>query len=312
VALRAPPSRLLLALAAAAALALALAAGGSGTAAAQPAPDAPAPDAPASDAPAPSAPAPSMPAPSAPAPRTPSDALREANDAAAAGDWARVSALVDPLLDSRFDPRLAPSPWRGALPPADLAEAHRLSGIAAFYQQRRDAAEAHFLAYLKIDLDGRLDPALYPPEVVGFFDEVRTKHQAELRARRPKARRYWLLNLIPPGGQIQNREIGKAWVIGSLLGAFAVGNVTTYLVLRSWCTQVSGDRGSSVTCDEGTDHARAASTLRVLNIISGVGLIATYFFGAYDGAAGFRRQTPVRPYLAGGAGGSMIGIAGAF
>jgi len=283
------------------AAAMLLAAGTAGTAAAQPAPGAPAPGAP---------------APGAPAPRTPSDALREANDAAAAGDWARVSALVDPLLapllDPRFDPRLAPSPSRGALPPADLAEAHRLSGIAAFYQQRRNAAEAHFLAYLKIDLDGRLDPALYPPEVVGFFDEVRTKHQAELRARRPKARRYWLLNLIPPGGQIQNREIGKAWVIGSLLGAFVVGNVTTYLVLRSWCTQVSGDRGSSVTCDEGTDHARTASTLRVLNIVSGVGLIATYFFGAYDGAAGYRRQTPARPYLAGVAGGGMVGIAGAF
>jgi hypothetical protein len=288
VALTAPRSRLLLALAASAALASA-----AGTAAAQP-------------------------VPGAPAPRTPSDALREANDAAAAGDWARVSALVEPLLAPLLapplapplDPRLAPSP--GALPPADRAEAHRLAGIAAFYQQRRDAAEAHFLAYLKIDLDGRLEPALYPPEVVGFFDEVRTKHQAELRARRPKARRYWLLNLIPPGGQIQNRELRKAWVIGGLLGAFAVGNVTTYLVLRSWCTRVSGDRGSSVTCDEGTDHARTAATLRVLNIVSGVGLIGTYFFGAYDGAAGYRRQTPVRPYIAGVAGGSMIGIAGAF
>src|SRR5690606_23204411 len=141
------------------------------------------------------------------------------------------------------DPRV-----HGALPPADLAEAHRLAGMAAFYHhQRRDLAEAHFLAYLKIDLDGRLDPALYPPEVVGFFDEVRTKHQAELRARRPRARSYWLLNLIPPGGQLQNREPRKAWVIGGLLGGFAIGNVTTYLVLRSWCTRVSGSGGSSAT-----------------------------------------------------------------
>ena len=231
--------------------------------------------------------------------QAPADALREANDAAAAGDWARVSALVDPLV-------------RGSLPPADLAEAYRLSGMAAFYHQRRDVAEAHFLAYLKIDLDGRLDPALYPPDVVGFFDEVRTKHQAELRARRPKARRYWLLNLIPPGGQIQNRERGKAWVIGGLIGAFAIGNVTSYLVLSSWCTRVSGNGGSSVTCDEGTDRAGSASTLRAINIASGIGLIAAYAFGVYDGATNYRRQESVQPFVAGVAGGGMFGIGGSF
>ena len=231
--------------------------------------------------------------------QTPSDALRDANGAATAGDWSRVAALVDPLI-------------RGSLPPADPAEAYRLSGMAAFYQQRRDVAEAHFLAYLKIDLDGRLDPALYPPEVVGFFDEVRTKHQAELRARRPKARRYWLLNLIPPGGQIQNRERGKAWVIGGLIGAFAIGHVTTYLVLSSWCTRVSGSGGSSVTCDEGKDRTGSAQALRAINLLSGVGLIAAYAFGVYDGATNYRRQESIRPFVAGVAGGGMLGIGGRF
>ncbi len=231
--------------------------------------------------------------------QAPSDALREANSAATAGDWARVSALVDPLV-------------RGSLPPADLAEAYRLSGMAAFYHQRRDLAEAHFLEYLKIDLDGRLDPALYPPEVVGFFDEVRTKHQAELRARRPRPRRYWWLNLVPPGGQIQNRQRGKAWVIGSLIGAFAIGNVSTYLVLSSWCTRVSGGGGSSVTCDDGGDRAGSAKALRAVNILSGVGLIVTYAFGVYDGATNYRRQE-IRPFVAGVAGGGgVVGVGGSF
>jgi hypothetical protein len=251
----------------------------------------------------PDPPGPPPPPPVRQAPPAPSDALREANDAATAGDWARVAALVHPLVD----PQRA-----GSLPPADLAEAYRLSGMAAFYQQRRDVAEAHFLAYLKIDLDGRLDPALYPPDVVGFFDEVRTKHQAELRARRPKARRYWLLNLIPPGGQIQNGERGKAWVIGGLIGAFAIGNVTTYLVLHSWCMRVSGDGGSSVTCDEGADHARSASTLRAINIATGIGLIATYVYGVYDGARSYRRKETPRPFVTGVSGGGMIGLGGSF
>lgn len=231
--------------------------------------------------------------------QAPPDVLREANAAAVAGDWARVAALVEPLL-------------RGALPPGDLAEAYRLSGMSAYYQQRRDVAEAHFLAYLQIDLDGRLDPALYPPELVGYFDEVRTKHQAELRARRPRARRYWLLNLIPPGGQIQNGHRTKAWVVGGLLGAFAIGNVTTYLVLRSWCTRVSGPGGSSVTCDEDQDHARGASQLRAINIATGLGLIATYIYGVYDGAASYRQKEAPRPFVAPIDGGGLLGIGGAF
>jgi len=229
----------------------------------------------------------------------PPDPLREANSAAAAGDWVRVANLVDPVL-------------RGSAPRADLAEAYRLSGLAAFFLQRRDISEAHFLAYLKLDLDGRLDPALYPPEVVGFFDEVRIKHQAELRAQRPKPRSYWLLNLIPPGGQIQNRQRGKAWVFGSLIGVFAVGNVTTYIVLRSWCTRVSGDGGSGVTCDEGADHVRSASTLRAINVISGIGLIGAWVIGVYDGASNYRRKESVQPFVAGVAGGGIAGIGGSF
>lgn len=227
------------------------------------------------------------------------NALRDGNAAAGAGDWQRVATLVEPLLP-------------GQLSSADRAEAYRLAGIAAFYLQRRDLAEARFLAYLQIDLDGRLDPAIYQPDVVGFFDEVRTKHQAELRARRPKPRRYWLLNLIPPGGQIQNRQYVKAWVIGGLVGAFAIGNVTSYLVLQSWCTRVSGPSGSSVTCDETKDRARSAGQLRALNVITGAGLLASYVFGVYDGAVNYRRRETMQPFVAPASGGAMLGVGGTF
>src|SRR5438874_7564024 len=95
----------------------------------------------------------------------PSVALRDANAAAIAGDWQRVGELVDPLLVH-------------ALSPADVAEAHRLAGLAAFFQHRSADAETHFLAYLRLDLDARLDPALVPPEAVTFFDAVRARHAA--------------------------------------------------------------------------------------------------------------------------------------
>ena len=234
--------------------------------------------------------------------QTPADALREGNTAAAQGDWQKVSSLVAPLL-------------RGQLSPADLGEAHRLAGIAAFFQNQREAAEAHFVDYLRIDLDGQLDPALYPPDVVNFFNDVRSLHDAELRARRPKTRRYWILNLIPPGGQIQNGDRTKAYVIGGLLGALAITNVTSFLVLRSWCSEVSGSSGSSVTCDKGGDHSSSAPALRVVNIASGIGLILTYGFGVYDGVKGYRRKESMQPFVAppsAGGGGAVFGVLGSF
>ena len=231
--------------------------------------------------------------------QTPADALRDGNAAAAQGDWQRVSALVDPLL-------------RGQLPPADLAEAHRLAGIAAFFQARRAEAEQHFVAYLRIELDGRLDPALYPPEVVNFFNDVRVRHEAELRKRRPKPKRYWWLNVLPPGGQIQNGDTTKAWIVGGAIGAFAIANVSSYLVLRSWCTEVSGSGGSSVTCDEGKDRSSSAATLRVVNIASGIGLILAYGYGVYDGVKGYRRKESMQPFVAPASDGAVVGIFGSF
>lgn len=184
-----------------------------------------------------------------------SDVLRAGNVAATAGDWAAVAALVQPLLG-------------GQLPPADLAEAHRLAGLAAFFAGARPDAEAHFLAYLRLDLDGQLDPALYPPEAITFFNDVKARNNAELRARRPKARRSWALTVVPYFAQAQNGERTKGIVVGTMLATFVAVNVTSFLVLRSWCTRVSGTGGSSLTCDNNqSDHYSSAPVVRGINTI---------------------------------------------
>jgi hypothetical protein len=267
----------------------------------QPAPSQPAPPQPASPSqPAPPPPPQQQPASASAEPPPPSDpaaALRDANAAATAGEWDRVAATVDPLLAH-------------SLGPADLGEAHRLAGLAAFFHNQRDAAEFHFLAYLRLDLQGHLDPALYPPEAVNFFEGVRARHAAELRARAPKGKRYWVVAPIPVASQIQNGERTKGIVIGSLIGAFAITNVTTYLVLRSWCQ----DTGS--TCDKtGTDHYKAAQNLSSVNVASGIALIAVAAYGVYDGVVGYRRrsrQLTLEPYANPTTSGAMFGIAGSF
>jgi hypothetical protein len=238
--------------------------------------------------------------PAPPVPADPQRALRDANAAAAAGDWPRVAALVAPGL---ADPR--------ALAPADLAEAHRLAGLAAFFAGQRDDAERELVAYLRIDLDGHLDPALYPPEVVSFFDDVRARHAAELRALRPQPR-HLIFALLPPVAQFKNGEPVKGYVIGGLLVATLATDLTTYFVLRSWCAPLLGGR---VECDQTTDHDHSATALEAINVAAGVGFFVTLAYGMYDGVRGYRRRThelELAPYATSRNGVSSLGVVGNF
>lgn len=240
--------------------------------------------------------------PAPPAPSDPAIALREANAEATAGNWARVGQLVVPLLSHQLDR-------------ADLAEAHRLAGLVAYFARREPDAELQFVAYLRLELDAHLDPALYPPEVVAFFENVRAKHATELRALRPKPRTSFILNLVPPFGQFQNGERTKGWIIAGAFGAFAIANVTGYLMVRHWCTQVTGPNGSSLVCDQSANHDHSARFAQDAEIAGGVGLLATYIYGVYDGVIGYRRREREQmfmPFAAPVTSGAMLGMAGQF
>ena len=229
--------------------------------------------------------------------------LREANSAATAGDWARVQALIHPLLDP--PPGLAES-----TAPADLAEANRLEGLSLFFTTPPPHADAEefFVAYLKYDIEGRLDPALYPPEVVNFFNDVRQRHSAELVVRRPQAKRYWPLALLPPVAQFQNGDRVKGIILGSALGVFLATNITTYFVLRSWC-HTEGN-----TCDaSGKNHYRSAQTLSSFNALAGVSFIVTYAYGVWDGVRGYRRRSiEIAPYVSSTSDSAVLGFTGSF
>ena len=228
--------------------------------------------------------------------------LRDGNAAAVAGDWPGLAQIVDRLL-------------RRELAATDLAEAHRLAGIAEFFQQHGDAAERHFLAYLRIDVTGRLDPALYPPEVVVFFNDVASRHAAELRAPRSPPQRSWWLTLIPPLGQFQNGDRTKAYALGSVLGALLVVNLTTYYYLNKWCQSTDGSTGSGLSCYNGGDRNHDAARIRPTNIATGIGFLAVYAYGVFDGVMGYRRQSrerAVQPFVAISADDRLVGVMGHF
>ncbi|MFT3836427.1 MAG: tetratricopeptide repeat protein [Myxococcaceae bacterium] len=58
---------------------------------------------------------------------------------------------------------------------AQRIELHKYAGVAAFNLGDHQAAEAHFLALLKLNPDYVLDPFAYPPPIIKLFEEVKRK-----------------------------------------------------------------------------------------------------------------------------------------
>ncbi|MBL8626733.1 MAG: hypothetical protein JNK64_35925 [Myxococcales bacterium] len=217
--------------------------------------------------------------------------LAGAGAAAERHDWATVERLAAPVADAADAAR------------GDRAEAFRLLGLAALERGDASAAEARFFAYLQLDLDGALDPNVYPPETIAFLENVRAKHATELRALRPRPRRARVLNLLPPAGQFQNQHRTKAWTLAILGGTLLATNLTTYGLLYRWCSD-------DATCT----HASTARVLREVNLATGIATFGLYVYGVWDGFRHFHQsRTPsatIAPLaFSHGAG---LGVAGTF
>jgi hypothetical protein len=205
---------------------------------------------------------------------TETDRVAGAQQRFLAGEYSASAMLVGPLTR---DP---------SLPGAVRAEAHRLYGLSLFLLGLSEEAEESLLAYLRLVPDAHLDPALVPPEAIVFFEEVRSRHAGDLLLAkpRPKQKRYFVLNFLPPFGQFQNGDRTKGWIIGSAELLFLATNVTTYFLLRSMCDPADATCGE----DPGT-----ATNLQRVNIAAGILAIVVYAFGVYDGLAGYSNRGPV-------------------
>lgn len=190
--------------------------------------------------------------------------------------------------------------------PEDRAEAYRLVGLARYFLGDRAKAKQAFLWYVRLEPEAHLDPALVPPEAIIVLEEVRAERAAELAAARDKPRIKPALNLLPPFGQFQNRERGKGLVIGGLWISLLAANVTSWLVLKSWCE------------DDGTcpGHQDSADTLRTFNLVTGPAAALVYVYGVVDGYVVMRRRqrSDRRPSVSFGASsdGAQIFLQGRF
>lgn len=100
------------------------------------------------------------------------DALRRAENSFLYGEFEAVVSELAPLL--------LPSP-----PPADasrLVRGYTLLGVSAQFQGDDDMADAAYLEALRLDPIFRLDPLMFPPDVIERFEQVRERNRDELEA----------------------------------------------------------------------------------------------------------------------------------
>jgi hypothetical protein len=180
---------------------------------------------------------------------------------------------------------------------AQRVQALRLLGIGLFLTGRSEGAETAFFDLLRQKPGARLDPTHTRPDVVAFFESVRTRHSAEIReAARTRPGKHLAWAFLPPAGQFQNGDRARGIMFGAVevlsLG-LAIG---TYVQLKSWQNTSDDTFGSH------TDEAR---TLKVVNY-GAVGVFAaTVILGIVDGIANFSPHDE-EPPLALGPGGLTL------
>lgn len=207
---------------------------------------------------------------------SPSQLISAANEALSRGDYPRAEEAVNRVIAMDTVRRVV------------RAEAYRTLGILKFYQESTEAARAAFLAYLKLEPDAHLDPALVPPEVITLLEDVRVKNEAAIESMRfsPPKKRYLMLNFLPAAGQFQNGNPVKGALVAGSFVLLAGANVGSYLWLNSLCSAANGTCGS-----EDDEKPQTARALKTVNLLSGIGLLTVYGYSVIDGLLGHRRQT---------------------
>jgi hypothetical protein len=206
--------------------------------------------------------------------RLPRDASAALVRAAAAYEYGDLNQVVEAA-------RLVAE---GSLPATQeqQVQALRWLGIGLYLTNRPLGAETAFTELLRKDPSARLDPTTTRPELVSYFESLRHQHLA-----RQRSTRKLLWNFIPPGGQFQNGDNTKGWLILGAGVVAAATSLTTYALDRKWRH-----------ADGTSDHPDTAQTFRTVNPVSGAVLIALYIYGVVDGLVGYSRPIDdARPSL---------------
>lgn len=178
-----------------------------------------------------------------------------------------------------------------------IAEARQLLGVSLYFVKQFDAAREEFERLLFLRPRQQLDPLLFPPPVIEFFEKVRetikdklARLHPELRPSQPGPviierrveRNHYLLSFFPFGvGQFQNRQNGKAAFFLSAELAMLATNLVTYGAVES----LRRADGRFDARDEGL-----AKNLRIVQIVSLSAFGALVVWGIVDALVEYRPE----------------------
>jgi hypothetical protein len=183
------------------------------------------------------------------------------------GDMAQVVDAARPVAEGTLSSTVG-----------QRARALRFLGIGLFLTSRALGADNAFAELLRVDPTARLDPTTTRPEVVVFFENIRHQHVA-----RERASRHFIWNLLPPGGQFQNDDTVKGWIVGGVEFAAIATIVRRQAdqLFLAWPNTTSTARTDRTTttnarCGSWNGPARASSA-------------AAYLYGVIDGIVHYYR-----------------------
>ncbi|MCX7945172.1 MAG: tetratricopeptide repeat protein [Deltaproteobacteria bacterium] len=158
----------------------------------------------------------------------------------------------------------------------ELAECYKYLGAAYFYIEDHKAAEANFRQLLFLKPDARLDPFLFPPSMVLFFDKIKNEMTGEKKVtstelNQHKSNYHIYVNFLPFGlpQYANNQNVKGSFIFITQLASLGT-NIYSY-----WNVQSMLDRYGYVKDQETADKANLFKTIQITSLIL-FGLIYTY------------------------------------
>ena len=206
-----------------------------------------------------------------------------------------------------------------------VAEAHRMLGVAHLFEKQNELAGQEFRKLLQMRPDYRMDALLDPPQVVDFFNGVLREYEGELaqiEQRRKQAdleerqrreayerakmgptvverhmiRNSFTVNFIPFGaGQFQNGQRKKGWgflLSESALGAVSVGAFATNFALYGFRPKSPCVAQEMGPCKIDLTNQHRSEALTRVQVVSGGLFFAVAAWGIADAILNFKPEVP--------------------
>ena len=126
----------------------------------------------------------------------------------------------------------------------ELAEIHTMLGLIAYNRGQQEEARRQFLSALQLVPGMEMDPALVPPKIVSYFENLRAEVETGAAFASEGSLRYVLVQdprveaalrsmMVPGWGQLYKGQDRRAGVFAGLFGVAAGGALYTHFRMRS-------------------------------------------------------------------------------